>query len=599
MDLPLPALRQPDVRPSFRPLRVFLLIAACGLGLGMLIGKAQQAPLALEGILEVLVGWSFAACGIFIWARRPANRLGVLMTTVGMLWLIGRTLTLVPDALVYPIGLWCTDLWAPAFALFLLSFPTGRMTSRVDLGIVGIFLFVTVPLEIIWFLFLVPANGLNALAVLPDADAAHVIDTIQRDLISLGAVLLVLALGRHWLRSSGPVRRQMWPVLVGGLAILLQSVSWISSRPARSMQSWTTSSRSPRSAFPLRSSSRSSRPRSPAAQSRTSSWSLDRHRRRPAFATPSPMRSAIPCCESPTGRPARLDSSMRPDDPVDLPSDDSGQAVTILERDGVQEAAIIHDAILLDEPGIVASVASAMRLAVENERLTAAVEEQLTEVRASRARIVAAGDAERQRIERDLHDGAQQRLVALTLALRLARSRLGDDGDPAIKLSLEQASEEARAALGELRELARGIHPQVLTASGLHTAIESLVGRTPGTVSVEIDPDVRFPPAVEAIAYFVVSESLANIAKHAEASSVQVRAEWRGGMLVIEISDDGRGGADPQMGTGLRGLMDRLSAVDGTLEVLSPAEGGTRIVARIPTVAPTNVADPMRARAEA
>ncbi len=207
-------------------------------------------------------------------------------------------------------------------------------------------------------------------------------------------------------------------------------------------------------------------------------------------------------------------------EPMELPEDGTGQAVTMLERDGVPEAAIIHDAILLEEPGLIASVASAMRLAVENDRLTAAVEAQLAEVRASRARIVAAGDAERQRVERDLHDGAQQRLVALTLALRLARTRLGDDADPAVRRSLEQASDEAKAALAELRELARGIHPQILTEAGLHAAIESLAARTPATVSVDIDPDARFAPAVEAIAYFVVSESLANVAKYAEAGAV-------------------------------------------------------------------------------
>ena len=256
----------------------------------------------------------------------------------------------------------------------------------------------------------------------------------------------------------------------------------------------------------------------------------------------------------------------------------------MLERNGVREAAIIHDAILLEEPGLIASVASAMRLAVENDRLTAAVEAQLAEVRASRARIVAAGDAERQRVERDLHDGAQQRLVALTLALRLARTRLGDDADPSVKLSLDQASDEAKAALAELRELARGIHPQILTEAGLHAAVESLAARSPVAVSVDIDPDARFAPAVEAIAYFVVSESLANIAKHAEAGAVAVRAGWQDGVLAVEVADDGRGGADPRTGSGLRGLLDRVSAVDGTLEVVSPHGGGTRIVARIPTV---------------
>jgi len=235
-----------------------------------------------------------------------------------------------------------------------------------------------------------------------------------------------------------------------------------------------------------------------------------------------------------------------------LPAEGSGRAVTVLERDGEPIAAIIHDAALLDDPGLVASVASAMRLAVENERLQAEVEAQLGEVRESRARIVAAGDAERKRVERDLHDGAQQRLVSLTLALRLANLKLGDDADPEVRRSLEQASDEARAALGELRELARGIHPQILTEAGLGPAIESLAARSTVDVQVDNGTDRRFSPAVEAAAYFVVSEALVNVAKYADAKRALVRTAWHDDELTIEIADDGIGGAEPGPGGGLR-----------------------------------------------
>jgi signal transduction histidine kinase len=221
-----------------------------------------------------------------------------------------------------------------------------------------------------------------------------------------------------------------------------------------------------------------------------------------------------------------------------------------------------------------------------NERLQAAVESQLEEVRASRARIVAAGDAERKRVERDLHDGAQQRLISLTLKLRLARSRFGPDGDPTVATVLAEASEEARAALGELRELARGIHPQILTEAGLTAAIESLADRSPVTVDVQVEPD-RFPAVVESTAYFVVSEALANVAKYAGARTVAVRTRQESGFLVVEVVDDGVGGADPTAGSGLPGLVDRLAALGGTLDVRSPRGGGTRLVARIPAVVPT------------
>jgi signal transduction histidine kinase len=223
-------------------------------------------------------------------------------------------------------------------------------------------------------------------------------------------------------------------------------------------------------------------------------------------------------------------------------------------------------------------------LAAENARLQAEIEVQLDEVRASRTRIVAAGDAERKRLERDLHDGAQQRLVSLTLALRLARAKLGDDLDPSAALSLDQASDDARAALSELRQLARGIHPQILTEAGLGPAIETLASRSPFDVSVEIRAD-RFSAAIEGAAYFTVSEALANIAKYAKATSATVRADVRDGHLTVEIADDGVGGADPTLGSGLCGLADRLAAISGTLEIVSPSGGGTRLVARIPNAA--------------
>jgi len=223
---------------TFAQVRGLLLVIAGALGLGMLVGKAQLAPLDLGALLEVLVGWSFVACGVLLWTRRPASRLGLLMALVGMLWLVGRTMTLVPIPAVFTAGIWLTDLWAAAFVLFMLAFPGGRLTSRADRAIVGIFLFVAVPLEFLWLLFWEPAasacppgvatcSRLNALTVVPDASAAHLLDTMQRIGFTTGAVLLVIVIGRRWLRSSGPARRQMVPVLAGALAILPQAASWM------------------------------------------------------------------------------------------------------------------------------------------------------------------------------------------------------------------------------------------------------------------------------------------------------------------------------------------------------------------------------------
>ena len=206
---------------------------------------------------------------------------------------------------------------------------------------------------------------------------------------------------------------------------------------------------------------------------------------------------------------------------------------------------------------------------------------QEAELRASRSRIVEAADDARRKLERNLHDGAQQRLVSLSLALRLAQGKVRDDPDGADQI-LRGAGEELTQAIAELRELARGIHPAVLTDRGLPAALEALAARAPLPVELETTLDGPLPGPVEAAAYYVVSEALANVAKYAEASAVQVRAERQNGRVLVEVADDGVGGADPAAGSGLRGLADRVEALDGQLEVESVAGAGTRVRAVIP-----------------
>jgi signal transduction histidine kinase len=207
---------------------------------------------------------------------------------------------------------------------------------------------------------------------------------------------------------------------------------------------------------------------------------------------------------------------------------------------------------------------------------------QEEELRASRARIVDATDAARRRLERNLHDGAQQRLAALSLSLRLAESRIETDVAAATEI-LARAREELTRALEELRELARGLHPNVLTDRGLCAALEALVLRSPFPVEV-VAPDERLPMAIEAAAYYVAAESLANVAKyaHATAARVEIFESEDGHELVVQVSDDGVGGADPSRGTGLRGLEDRVESLDGRLAIASPPGGGTRLRASIP-----------------
>jgi signal transduction histidine kinase len=203
------------------------------------------------------------------------------------------------------------------------------------------------------------------------------------------------------------------------------------------------------------------------------------------------------------------------------------------------------------------------------------------ELRRSRTRLVEAASVERRRLERNLHDGAQQRLVSLSLSLRLAQSKLATAPDEAERL-LSAASDELGHALEELRELARGIHPAILTDRGLEPALQSLVMRAAVPATLAEAPDERLPEGVEAAAYYVVAEALTNVAKYADATAATVRVSRANGRAVVEVADDGVGGADPMLGTGLRGLADRVEALDGQLQVESVPGKGTTIRAEIP-----------------
>jgi signal transduction histidine kinase len=266
---------------------------------------------------------------------------------------------------------------------------------------------------------------------------------------------------------------------------------------------------------------------------------------------------------------------------IDLPEPGSGRAVAEVERDGKRVGAIIYDSALRDDPSLVRAAAAAAALQLENERLEAELRARVEELQTSRSRLVDVSMGERRRLERDLHDGAQQRLVALSLQLGLARRKLEDDPVTG-GLLLDAARSELNRALEELRELARGIHPAILTDRGLGAALHALAERAPLPVDLHQMPEDRLPPAVEAAAYFVVAESLTNVAKYSSAEHATVRVGREDGVAVVEVRDDGVGGADPTSGTGLRGLADRVAALDGRLEVHSPPGGGTVIRANIP-----------------
>jgi PAS domain S-box-containing protein len=283
-----------------------------------------------------------------------------------------------------------------------------------------------------------------------------------------------------------------------------------------------------------------------------------------------------------TGRPARVDDYADVDSPLARRMRDSGLRTTV-------GAPIVVGGTTWGAVGVSSPDAnrfpprSEARLADFCELVSLAVASAAAreEVRASRARLVQAADTERRRLERNLHDGAQQRLVALQLSLRLVRARLAEDPDGAVEL-LETAGAELDSALAELRELAHGLHPMILTQRGLRPALEQLAARSPVPVVLHGTPPERLPESVEAAAYYVVAESLTNVAKHSAASAAEVTVRCERGAARVEVRDDGRGGADAGGGTGLRGLRDRVDALGGSLAVDSPAGEGTIVRAVLP-----------------
>jgi signal transduction histidine kinase len=265
---------------------------------------------------------------------------------------------------------------------------------------------------------------------------------------------------------------------------------------------------------------------------------------------------------------------------VELPGLDPRSATTLIDRNGTHVAALVHDPALLDEPELLDAVTAAAGIALENARLHAELRARLDELKGSRARIVDAGQTERKRLERNLHDGAQQRLIALSLELGFWEEGL--HGDPEASRRLDRARREIATSLEELRAVASGLHPAVVSGHGLEVALEQLAARGPVPVRLNVDVRIRMPERLEMAAFYLVSESLANIGKHAHATSATVDVSRTGDRVVIEIADDGIGGADTELGSGLRGLADRVEALEGRLRIWSPNGRGTRLRAEIP-----------------
>jgi signal transduction histidine kinase len=561
-----------------RVVRIALWAAAVAAELGVLLPVLRGGAEPLEVIFR-LVGGSFAACGLIAWQRRPDSRSGLLMTGTGFAFLVAALFRDHDGLAAQLIASWLSDLWTLFFVPLLLTFLTGgRLRTRADVVLVAALAVEIVVLAPLWLVF--ADEPATLLQISPDPAAAAAIDMIQRAgflAISAGTAVVVAA---RWRAASPPGRRAMLPSVGGALCLLLYAallaVDLVVGGPRPQVLVWVTACSI--ALVPLAFLAgllRSRLARGDLAgllgglgtmQPAQLQAALARVLRDPAFtiAYPGPAGTFV-------------DADGRP---TDLPGPDADRAVAMVDRDGLPVAALVYDRSFDDDPELVEAVGGAATIALENRLLQAQADARLAELQASRQRLVTAADSERRRIERDLHDGAQQRLVTLALQLSLIRRRIRDDPQNAEQL-VATASDELALSLAELRELARGIHPAALE-QGLENGLEALVLRSavPGRLTCE--PGPRLPRPVEFAAYFVASEALANVAKYARASSVTVRLMRGEDGAVIEIADDGVGGADPAAGSGLRGLTDRVEALGGRFRVASPPDGGTVVTAELP-----------------
>jgi signal transduction histidine kinase len=574
-----------------------VVLAAAGAVLGVVAYRVQMDNLlaqttVLRAGASVVAAWSFLVAGLVAWQRRPGNRLGPLMVATCFA-LLCRQFRYSGDPLAFTVFFALGEVAWALVAHVALAYPTGRVTDRVERWFLGVAYAVALAFPVAILLaydgstrlrYLGSAPGESLLLVHASGDVVRVLQDTFGVLAYGGlAVVFILLVARKLLRATARARRILAPLLIAAAvaaawAVLNGLLTFATTPPAviHDLFWWQVLGLI---ALPL-----------------AMLWGLLRERLARSqvgdlvvhleTAAPGEVRDELartlddPTLEVAFWLPGRLEYVDADGRHVDVPDESSTRAVTKLEQDGEPLAVIVHDPTLLEEPRLVEAVAAAARLSLQNARLHAEVSAQLEKVKESRSRIVAAADEERRRIERDIHDGAQQRLVARALELRSAQRKLGDDVDPELEALLVSAADELQVAVDELRELAQGIHPGVLVQGGLAAALEALAGRSPVPVSVDALQE-RLPAEVEGTAYFVASEALANVVKHSGATRASIRATRANGTLVVEVEDDGVGGAASRNGSGLRGLADRVEAQGGRLHVES-APSGTRIVGEIP-----------------
>jgi signal transduction histidine kinase len=549
--------------------RIGLALAAAGSGVATTTAMAMSATPGIQVVdivLALLVGWSFAGAGLVAWARRRGNWTGPLMVAVGFSWFVAHC-----EGAPWPLVSTVAELVGPLYLALvghtLLGFPTGRLrTFPARMIVVGAYLD-TVAVELV---------------MLALASAPQVIVDGQLSIGVVLAVALVAVLMSRWARATRAARRAVAPVFwSGGIAISLLVVVLLDNRLRLGYgQIDDRLFEAALACVPL--GFLAGLLRTHLARASVAELVVQLG----AGVPPGALRDALarslgdPTLTLAYWVPERRQHVDLEGRVVALPTDGS-RVATAVERDGRRIAALVHDAALTEDSGLVEAVGAAAALALDNERLQAELRARLAELAESRARLVEAADAERRRLERNLHDGVQQRLVSISMALGLAASKVAEDPAAAGEL-LGEARDSLASALADLRAVSQGIHPAALTERGLALALTELAWIATVPVELSVDLPERLPEAVEATAYYVVAEALANVTKHAQATVVRVTVERVADQLLVLIADDGVGGADPTRGSGLAGLDDRVSALGGTLELVSAIRGGTSLRVRLP-----------------
>ena len=541
----------------------------------------ELSPDWYAALVYIVPGSSFVLAGLIAWSLRPRNRVGLLMIGVGVGLLTGDALLKNRVGQVSPAAEVLLDfvspLWAVVLIHLLLAFPGGRLVSRLDRVVVRSF-YAVVPLAALLAVIAgYPVLGKISQPVFDiEVPAAG---SIYLACLVIGSALVI----RRWFLGGHARRRSMSPVFWPMVPITVFFVLATAAVLRGSVTALAT-------VFPLLLVAlpvgcligllRSGLDMSSVGDLVVKlSGGLAPEQLQPALA----QALHDPSLEVAYWLPAQEWFADLEGRRIELPTADSEQAVSLLGDPASPVAALIYDSSLVDEGQLVDTAAAAVHLALQNARLQVQLRAQLEEVRQSRARLVEAADGERQRVERDLHDGAQQQLVTLLLSLQATKAEAMRRSDFETATLIDANIASLREALGELRELARGIHPTILTQAGLVPAIRSLTERCPIPVDVTGElGDPRLAPPLETALYFVVSEAITNAVKYSKGRRMCISLGRRSGFAVVEVSDDGVGGADLSVGSGLRGLTDRVAAVGGRLIIKSDHTGGTTIHAEVP-----------------